>query len=62
MAFLMRLIIASLLSGLAAGLPKPPPHYHDHCPPFSGTFNIHYFQLYPENAVWDYQHCLVYIS
>ncbi|KAK0730213.1 hypothetical protein B0H67DRAFT_478833 [Lasiosphaeris hirsuta] len=33
------------------------------CPPFNnGTFVIDYFQLYPENADWDPDSCLVWIG
>ena len=33
------------------------------CPPFSGgDFNIDYFQLYPENADWDGDRCVVWIG
>ncbi|KAK1759934.1 hypothetical protein QBC47DRAFT_373335 [Echria macrotheca] len=32
------------------------------CPPFSGTFNIDYFQLYPENADWDTNSCTVWFG
>ncbi|KAH8801417.1 hypothetical protein F5884DRAFT_513870 [Xylogone sp. PMI_703] len=32
------------------------------CPPFSGSFNISNFQLYPENADFDSIHCKLYAS
>ncbi|TVY64337.1 Core trichothecene cluster (CTC) protein [Lachnellula suecica] len=32
------------------------------CPPFSGSFEIDYYQVYPENADFDFDSCLFYIS
>jgi len=33
------------------------------CPPLHrGSFNIHQYQLYPENADWDEASCLVYFG
>ena len=32
------------------------------CPPFKGSFEIDYFQVYPENADFDFQSCLLYIG
>ncbi len=33
------------------------------CKPFyRGSFNIHQYQLYPENADWDEKSCLVYFG
>jgi len=33
------------------------------CPPFKGgDFAIDYFQLYPENADWDGDRCVVWIG
>lgn len=32
------------------------------CPPFKGTFTIKQYQLYPENADFDFQSCLLYIG
>lgn len=37
-------------------------HRPKKCPPFSGTFNIEYFQLYPENADWNPDSCTVWIG
>lgn len=30
------------------------------CKPFKGDFTIHQYQLYPENADFDFNSCLVY--
>ncbi|KAF6811766.1 hypothetical protein CSOJ01_05494 [Colletotrichum sojae] len=39
--------------------PKP----HNTCPPFTkGTFTIQQPQLYPENADWDVNNCIVYFG
>ncbi|KAK3357810.1 hypothetical protein B0T25DRAFT_451192 [Lasiosphaeria hispida] len=44
------------LSGRSNGHPNP-------CPPFNkGNFTISQYQLYPENAFWDTEHCVVYFS
>ncbi|KAF4627892.1 hypothetical protein G7Y89_g10258 [Cudoniella acicularis] len=32
------------------------------CPPFHGNFTIHQYQLYPENAYFDTQSCLLYMG
>ncbi|KAH7308348.1 hypothetical protein BKA65DRAFT_177388 [Rhexocercosporidium sp. MPI-PUGE-AT-0058] len=32
------------------------------CPPFNGTFTIKQYQLYPENADFDFVSCLLYIG
>jgi hypothetical protein len=32
------------------------------CPPFKRSFEIDYFQVYPENADFDFQSCLLYIG
>ncbi|KAK4041121.1 hypothetical protein C8A01DRAFT_15112 [Parachaetomium inaequale] len=38
-------------------------HHTQKCPPTpAGDFTLHNYQLYPENAVWDPEHCLVYFS
>ncbi|KAH6718640.1 hypothetical protein DL95DRAFT_389186 [Leptodontidium sp. 2 PMI_412] len=41
-------------------------HGGDHgfgsCPPFSGTFTIKQYQLYPENVDFDFNSCLLYIG
>lgn len=35
---------------------------HHGCPPFNnGTFNIHQYQLYPDNAAFDFDNCVLYI-
>lgn len=31
------------------------------CPPFNkDNFTVSQYQLYPENAIWDTEHCVVY--
>ena len=33
-----------------------------HCPPFqSGSFEIHQFQLHPDTATFDSNHCVLWI-
>jgi len=32
------------------------------CAPFSGNFTISQYQLYPENADWDSQRCVLYLG
>ena len=32
------------------------------CPPFKGTFTVKQYQLYPENADFDFKSCLLYIG
>ncbi len=32
------------------------------CPPFNGSFVIDYYQVYPENADFDFDSCLLYIG
>ena len=40
-----------------------PPHNLPRCPPFpKSNFTIHQYQLYPENAFWDPENCVVYFS
>ncbi|KAK0725983.1 hypothetical protein B0H67DRAFT_642330 [Lasiosphaeris hirsuta] len=48
---------------LAASLDLPPRSLPKKCPPFKGgDFAIDYFQLYPENADWDQDRCVVWIG
>ena len=58
-------LVASCLVGLASSraLDSRRPHgHHNHCPPFNnGTFNIHQYQLYPDNAAFDTDNCVLYI-
>ncbi|KAK5653081.1 hypothetical protein OQA88_9368 [Cercophora sp. LCS_1] len=55
--------ISSLLFRRAWATLPATPRGHNHCPPFSGgSFIIDRFQLYPENADWDGDHCLLYLS
>ena len=37
-------------------------HETGSCPPFKGTFTIKQYQLYPENADYDFKTCLLYIG
>ncbi len=64
-----RLALASLFSTPlasaymyeAAG--QRPLEPHGHCPPFNNsTLMLRQFEAYPQNAVWDSVHCLLYIS
>jgi len=37
-------------------------HHTNKCPPFNkGTFNIYQYQLYPDNAAFDFDNCVLYI-
>ncbi len=58
------LILGTGVTTVAAGaLSKSQEYKHKtHCPPFSGTFNIDQYQLYPENADFDFVQCLLYIG
>ncbi|KAK0748994.1 hypothetical protein B0T18DRAFT_405589 [Schizothecium vesticola] len=48
---------------LLSGARATPPPASRHCPPFSGgSFVIDRFQLYPENADWDGNRCVLYLS
>jgi hypothetical protein len=62
----MRFVLLASLLPLAATAPwQEPAHGHPagQCPPFNnGTFNLHQFQAYPENAAWDWHNCLLYIT
>ena len=64
MVFLTYLLAVSLLPVFTACIPSSAYHGHtSHCPSFkNGTFNIHQFQLYPENAAWDSKNCVLYIT
>ncbi|KAF2281579.1 uncharacterized protein EI97DRAFT_473213 [Westerdykella ornata] len=43
--------------------PRPSPlGYGPKCPPFSGNFTVNRYQLYPENADFDFNNCLLYIG
>jgi hypothetical protein len=54
------MIAALLTSLLAVGASAVPRSYPGKCPPFHrGSFNINQYQLYPENADWDANRCLV---
>ncbi len=62
----MRLLgIAAFLIGATSGLRLNPSRgngHHGHCPPFNnGSFNIHQWQLYPDNAAFDFDNCVLYI-
>jgi len=35
---------------------------HEPCPPVSGDIILEEYQLYPENADWDSQQCLLYFG
>ena len=52
------LALLSLNARLIQGRPKDHdcPHLH------RGTFNVEQYQLYPENAEWDPESCLVYFG
>ncbi len=49
---------------LALGIAASPTHHHSsECPSLNrGTFVIDQYQLYPENADWDAQACVVYFG
>ncbi|OCL11450.1 hypothetical protein AOQ84DRAFT_361510 [Glonium stellatum] len=69
----MRKISASFLAFLsfnahiaALALPKAKPESasgrDSKCAPFNGTFTINQYQLYPENADFDFKSCLLYMG
>ncbi|KAK3681561.1 hypothetical protein B0T22DRAFT_522678 [Podospora appendiculata] len=56
---LIKLVVAGLLFAVAQAFPSG----GHQCPPFSkGNFTVSQFQLYPENAIWDDRHCVVYFA
>lgn len=60
-SFFTKLAITLLVA--APSLQRSPPlqAHHRKCPSIpSGDFTVHQYQLYPENAIWDPEHCLVY--
>lgn len=41
----------------------PGKRYHNStCPPVTGNFTVSHYQLYPENADWDSESCLLYFG
>lgn len=65
--FLLLLLLTMALQITYASPSSPLPdrslaHLPKKCPPFSGTFNIDYFQLYPENADWNPNSCTVWFG
>ncbi|KAJ5010858.1 Core trichothecene cluster (CTC) protein 14 [Colletotrichum sp. SAR 10_99] len=55
--YLLLALISSLV--LVKAAPNPPKA----CPPFTkGSFTIQQYQLYPENADWDVNNCIVYFG
>jgi len=54
-------LLTSALSILTSAHPNPHPH-RANCPPFAGDFTIKQYQLYPENADFDFNTCKLYIG
>lgn len=53
------LAVVLAVVGHVDGAPKPAIA----CPPFNkGSFTIQQYQLYPENADWDVNNCIVYFG
>jgi hypothetical protein len=46
----------------SSSLSRELPTFPSTCPPFSGTFVIDQYKLYPENADFDFRSCLLYIG
>ncbi|RFU29505.1 hypothetical protein B7463_g6844, partial [Scytalidium lignicola] len=57
-------LVGSILLHRVLSVPTTAITYGDRvpCPPFSGSFNISNFKLYPENADFDSIHCKLYAS
>ncbi len=56
-------LLSTFLAAVAVtAIPHHGHHGKDKCPPFSGNFTIHQYQLYPENADFDFNSCLLYIG
>jgi len=53
-------IVAALASAVTA-YPNPP-NDRGNCPPFSGDFSIKQYQVYPENADFDFTNCKLYVG
>lgn len=54
-------LLLALISSLV--LVEAAPNPSKACPPFTkGSFTIQQYQLYPENADWDVDNCIVYFG
>ncbi|KAE9381988.1 hypothetical protein N431DRAFT_393725 [Stipitochalara longipes BDJ] len=64
MQFLSALLLAGLAFTGTAALSHTDvaANHKSSCPPFNGSFVIDYYQLYPENADFDFDSCLLYIG
>ncbi|KAG4433132.1 hypothetical protein IFR05_011374 [Cadophora sp. M221] len=65
MSFLLRFLLVTISLRQVLGLPGGGyggDHGFGSCPPFKGTFTIKQYQLYPENADFDFDSCLLYIG
>jgi hypothetical protein len=60
-AFLLAAAALTGISALHQANPNPVA-WRNHCKPFSGDFTIHQYQLYPENADFDFKSCLLYLG
>ena len=59
--FFWCMIAPALVS--CTSLSQKPSHRHGRkCPPFSGNFTVKAYQLYPENADFDFNACVLYIG
>ncbi|KAF2188615.1 hypothetical protein K469DRAFT_737413 [Zopfia rhizophila CBS 207.26] len=61
----MRSSLAIVAATSLAGLTSAYPYFQKNqatCKPFSGNFSIQQYQLYPENADFDYTNCVLYIG
>ncbi|KAF2869738.1 hypothetical protein BDV95DRAFT_576163 [Massariosphaeria phaeospora] len=61
MRFSTSIATAAALAGVVSAHPKPP-NACGTCPPFSGNFSIKQYQVYPENADFDFINCKLYVG
>jgi hypothetical protein len=59
MRFSASLTTAAALTGAVSARPSKP---HGKCAPFSGDFSVKAYQVYPENADFDFINCKLYMG
>lgn len=59
MRFQPSFVAVAALAGATSAYPTIPP---SKCGPFKGSFHVKQYQLYPENADFDFNSCKLYIG